>query len=102
MIGIVIGAAGLGRTLGTLAASSLSRITPAVAVVPRCSPTRRPRSLAALFYGVWSLALLGLVAGLAQAMAKFSLDATIQRDVPDAGPGQRVRAQRHHAASWPG
>src|SRR3954466_6034137 len=33
MIGIVIGAAGLGRTLGTLAASMLSRITPALAVV---------------------------------------------------------------------
>ena len=28
------------------------------------------------------LALLGLVAGLAQALAKFSLDATIQRDIP--------------------
>ena len=38
--------------------------------------------LAALFYSVWTLALLGLVAGLAQAIAKFSLDATIQRDVP--------------------
>ncbi len=38
--------------------------------------------LAALFYGVWTLALLGLVAGLAQAIAKFSLDATIQRDIP--------------------
>ena len=38
--------------------------------------------LAALFYGVWTLALLGLVAGLAQALAKFSLDATIQRDIP--------------------
>jgi hypothetical protein len=31
---------------------------------------------------VWTLALLGLTAGLAQAMAKFSLDATIQRDIP--------------------
>ena len=38
--------------------------------------------LAALFYGVWTLALLGLTAGLAQAIAKFSLDATIQRDIP--------------------
>ena len=38
--------------------------------------------LAALFYGVWTLALLGLTAGLAQSIAKFSLDATIQRDIP--------------------
>ena len=35
-----------------------------------------------LLYGVLALALLGLVAGLGQALAKFSLDATIQRDVP--------------------
>ncbi len=35
-----------------------------------------------MLYSVWTLALLGLVAGLAQALAKFSLDATIQRDIP--------------------
>ena len=39
--------------------------------------------LAALFYGVVTAALLGLTAGLAQALAKLSLDATIQRDVPE-------------------
>ena len=31
---------------------------------------------------MWTLALLGLTAGLAQSLAKFSLDATIQRDIP--------------------
>ena len=82
MIGIVVGAAGLGRTLGTVTASSLSRITPAVAVVAALLADARAALVAALFYGVWSLALLGLVAGLAQAIAKFSLDATIQRHVP--------------------
>ena len=82
MIGIVVGAAGLGRTLGTLAASSISRIAPPVAVVAALVADATAALLAALFYGVWTLALLGLVAGLAQAIAKFSLDATIQRDVP--------------------
>jgi len=82
MIGIVIGAAGLGRTLGTLAASMLSRITPALAVVLALVADAVAALVAALLYGVWSLALLGLVAGLAQALAKFSLDATIQRDIP--------------------
>ena len=38
--------------------------------------------VAALFYGLLALALLGLTAGLAQALAKLSLDSTIQRDVP--------------------
>jgi hypothetical protein len=82
MIGIVIGAAGLGRTLGTLAASSIGRISPAVAVVAALAADTLAALLAALFYSVWTLALLGLVAGLAQAIAKFSLDATIQRDIP--------------------
>ncbi len=82
MIGIVIGAAGLGRTLGTLAASTLQRITPAMAVVLALVAGAAASLLAALFYGVWTLALLGLTAGLAQAIAKFSLDATIQRDIP--------------------
>lgn len=82
MIGIVVGAAGLGRTLGTLTASSLSRITPAVAVVVALLADAGAALVAALFYSVWTLALLGLVAGLCQAIAKFALDATIQRDVP--------------------
>jgi MFS family permease len=82
MIGLVIGAAGLGRVLGTLAASQLRRITPAMAVVLALVADAAAALLAALLYGVWTLALLGLVAGLAQALAKFALDATIQRDIP--------------------
>jgi Major Facilitator Superfamily len=82
MIGIVVGAAGIGRTLGTLAASLLRRITPALAVVLALVADTAATLVAALFYSVWTLALLGMVAGLAQALAKFSLDATIQRDIP--------------------
>jgi MFS family permease len=82
MIGIVVGAAGLGRVLGTLAASLLRRVTPALAVVLALLMDAAAALVAALFYSVWTLALLGLVAGLAQALAKFSLDATIQRDIP--------------------
>ena len=83
MIGIVVGAAGLGRVLGTLAASLLQRITPGPGrgAGPGRRRGRRPAS-PRCFYSVWTLALLGLVAGLAQALAKFSLDATIQRDIP--------------------
>jgi hypothetical protein len=39
-------------------------------------------AVAMVFYGVLPLVLLGLTAGLAQSLAKFCLDATIQRDVP--------------------
>lgn len=82
MIGVVVGAAGLGRTLGTLAASQLRRITPAIAVVGALVADAAVALITALLYGVWSLALLALVAGLAQALAKFSLDATIQSHIP--------------------
>ncbi|HEY7719854.1 MAG TPA: MFS transporter, partial [Pedococcus sp.] len=37
--------------------------------------------VAALFYGLVPLVALGLTAGLAQSLAKLSLDSTIQRDV---------------------
>jgi hypothetical protein len=38
---------------------------------------------AALTYGLFALMLLGFTAGLAQCLAKLSLDSTIQRDVPE-------------------
>ena len=82
MIAIVACAAGLGRTMGTVTASMLRRITPALAVVLALFADGAVALLAALFYGVWTLALLALVAGMGQAIAKFSLDATIQRDIP--------------------
>jgi MFS family permease len=87
LTGIVVGAAGLGNFLGVVAASVLKRIKPAVTVSAVLLADLAVAVFAALFYGVLAVALLGLVAGLGQALAKFSLDATIQRDVP-----QRVQA----------
>ncbi|WP_426246118.1 MFS transporter [Nocardioides sp. LHG3406-4] len=83
LLGIVIGAAGLGNTLGIAAASMTRRINPAATVVVALLADAALALVAALFYGVLTLALLGLTAGLAQSLAKLSLDSTIQRDVPD-------------------
>ncbi len=83
LLGIVIGAAGLGNTLGIAAASLTRRINPAVTVVVALLADAALALVASLFYGVLSLALLGLTAGLAQSLAKLSLDSTIQRDVPE-------------------
>jgi MFS family permease len=82
LTGIVVGAAGLGNFLGVVAASVLKRINPAVTVSAVLVADVAAAVLAALFYGLLVVALLGLVAGLGQALAKFSLDATIQRDIP--------------------
>ena len=82
MIGLVVGAAGVGNALGILLASLLKRITPAVTVVVVLVMITVVTLVATVFYGVLPLVLLGLSAGLAQSLAKFCLDATIQSDVP--------------------
>jgi hypothetical protein len=81
LLGLVIGAAGLGNTLGIATASVLKRLNPAVTVVVALLADAVMVLLAALFYGLVPLVLLGLTAGLAQSLAKLSLDSTIQRDV---------------------
>ncbi|GAA2136821.1 MFS transporter [Nocardioides koreensis] len=83
LLAVVIGAAGLGNTLGIALGSLLRRVNPMTTVVLALLADLALVLLAALFYGVVTAALLGLTAGLAQALAKLSLDATIQRDVPE-------------------
>lgn len=82
LLGLVIGAAGLGNTLGITIGSVLKRLNPAVTVVLALLADVAVAALAAMFYGLVTLVLLGLTAGLAQSLAKLSLDSTIQRDVP--------------------
>jgi hypothetical protein len=87
LLGIVIGGAGLGNTLGILCASLLKKINPAIMVVAALLADAVVVLLAGVFYGVVALAMIGLTAGLAQSLAKVSLDATIQ-----AGVRPRVQA----------
>ena len=82
LLALVIGAAGFGNTLGIAIGSLLRRLNPSVTVVLALLADAVVAVVAALFYGLVSLVLLGLTAGLAQALAKLSLDSTIQRDVP--------------------
>lgn len=84
LIAVVIGAAGAGNTLGILTASLLKRLNPSVTVVAALLADAVMAALCAMFYGVLTMALMGLTAGLAQSLAKVSLDSTIQRDVPQA------------------
>lgn len=82
LLGLVIGAAGLGNTLGITIGSVLRRLNPALTVVLALLADAVVATLAAVFYGLVTLVLLGLTAGLAQSLAKLSLDSTIQRDIP--------------------
>jgi MFS family permease len=83
LLALVIGAAGLGNTLGIVIGSLTRRINPAITVVLALVADAAIAVVAALFYGLLPLIALGLTAGLAQALAKLSLDSTIQRDVPE-------------------
>ncbi len=82
LLGVLIGGAGLGNTIGILLASMLRRINPAVTVMLALVADAAMVLTGALFYGVLTLFGLGLVAGLSQALAKVSLDSTIQSGVP--------------------
>ncbi|WP_240311552.1 MFS transporter [Nocardioides houyundeii] len=82
LLAAVIGAAGAGNTLGIAVASLTRRIDPRVTVLVALAADAVLALLAALFYGLVTLVLLGLTAGLAQSLAKLSLDSTIQQHVP--------------------
>ncbi|UMG91368.1 MFS transporter [Nocardioides sp. TF02-7] len=82
LIGLVIGAAGLGNTLGIVLASVAKKINPAVTVVAALLADIALVVVAAVFYSLVPLVALGLTAGLAQYLAKVSLDTTIQTGVP--------------------
>ncbi len=82
LLGLVIGAAGLGNTLGILVASLAKKISPSVMVVVALLADVAILVVAALFYELLTLVALGLTAGLMQYLAKVSLDSTIQTGVP--------------------
>ncbi|MEP7737622.1 MFS transporter [Nocardioides sp. 31GB23] len=82
LIGLVVAAAGLGNAGGVAVASLLRNLHPGTTVVLVLALDAAAALLATVFYGVLPLVALGLCAGLAQSLAKFCLDATIQSDVP--------------------
>jgi MFS family permease len=83
LLAAVIGAAGVGNVLGIGAGSVLKHVNPKITVVLAMVADAAAAIFAALTYGLFPLVVLGFTAGLAQSMAKLSLDSTIQRDVPE-------------------
>ncbi|MDX6298992.1 MAG: hypothetical protein QOF53_206 [Nocardioidaceae bacterium] len=83
LLGLVIGSAGLGSTIGIALGSLLRRIRPEVTVVATLLADAAVAVVVTLFYGLPTAVLLGLTAGLAQSLGKLSLDALIQRDIPE-------------------
>ena len=83
LLALVVGAAGLGNTLGTVAASLLRSRRPENTVVVVLLADVVVIVVAALLYGLPVAVLLGLTVGICQSLGKLSLDALIQRDIPE-------------------
>jgi hypothetical protein len=83
LLALVIGSAGLGSTLGTFAGSMLRERKPESIVLATLVVDAAAVVYAALFFGLIPAMVLGLVAGTSQSLGKLSLDALIQREVPE-------------------
>ncbi len=83
LLGLVIGAAGLGSTVGIALGSVLRRIRPDVTVVVTLLADAVAVTVVTAFYGLPTVVVLGLTAGMAQSLGKLSLDALIQGGVPE-------------------
>jgi MFS family permease len=82
-LGIVGVSAGAGNALGTAVGAWLKSRAPEMIIVTVVAFVLGAAITAAIFFGAFLVACLAAVAGFAQALAKLSLDALIQRDVPE-------------------
>jgi hypothetical protein len=82
-IGLVVGAAGLGNTIGTSLGAVLRRLRPELVVTAMLALAALGATVGALWYGLVPVLVTGLCAGLAAALGKLSLDALIQIEVPE-------------------
>lgn len=83
LLGIVILAAGVGNSVGTVVGNLAHRLPPErIALAVLCVDAAMVAATAA-FYFLGTVLALGFVAGLCAQLAKLSYDALVQRDVPE-------------------
>jgi MFS family permease len=84
LLALVLGSVGVGSALGTLIGSVLKSRTPEVVVLVTLILDAAAAVFAALFFALIPAMILGLTAGLTQSLGKLSLDALIQREIPES------------------
>jgi MFS family permease len=82
-LGIVGVAAGTGNALGTAVGAWLRARGPELIIATVQGLVLTAAIFAGVFFSAGMVAVLGATAGFSQALAKLSLDALIQRDVPE-------------------
>ena len=97
-LALVVGAAGAGNALGTVIGNTLAHRRPEVIISAALLGTVVTAIVTAVFYSLWTLLALGLVAGLATQLVKVGTDAVVQRDIEESGADARVRLGRDEPA----
>ncbi|WP_327183708.1 MFS transporter [Streptomyces sp. NBC_01334] len=82
-LGMVAVSAGVGNALGTAVGAWLRSKAPELIIVTVVAVVLGAAITAAVFFGAFLVACMAAIAGFSQALAKLSLDALIQRDVPE-------------------
>ncbi|MDX3531599.1 MFS transporter [Streptomyces sp. ID05-39B] len=82
-LGIVAVSAGVGNALGTSVGAALRSRAPELIIVTVVAVVLGAVITTAVFFGAFLVACLTAIAGFSQALSKLSLDALIQRDVPE-------------------
>ncbi|MDJ0345190.1 MFS transporter [Streptomyces sp. H10-C2] len=83
-LGVVVVAAGGGNALGTALGAWLKSRGPEMIIAMALIGAVTAATVAAVMYDTVTVAAVAAVAGIAQALGKLSLDALIQRDVPES------------------
>lgn len=83
LLGLVVGGAGVGNTIGTLIGSAASSRAPEKVVIGVLFLDVMVLATVGVFFTWWTAVILGLTVGICQSLGKLSLDAMIQRDVPE-------------------
>jgi MFS family permease len=83
LLALVIGAAGLGNTVGTLIGSVLKTVRPEIVVITVLFVDVVMITTTTVLYSLVTAVALGLTVGICQSLGKLSLDALIQREVPE-------------------
>src|SRR5215210_3614770 len=83
-LALVAGCAATGNAVGTTIGSRLRTRAPEAVIVVVLAVVTAAAVGGAFFYGVTTVIAVGFSAGLAQSLGKLSLDAIVQREVPEA------------------
>ncbi|WP_244859867.1 MFS transporter [Intrasporangium calvum] len=83
VLGLTVGAIGVGNALGSLLGNSLRDHRPERVAMVSVLAATLVCIATAVWYGVWTLVALGLVQGLTAQLAKLCFDALVQREVAE-------------------